>query len=69
MLRQILPAAALVCAVFATPSYATDYDGTPAGQFSQARVSFASTVLNDGRVLVAGGYDPVAQRDVATLDI
>jgi hypothetical protein len=70
MFRRTLPAAALVCAVFATPAYATDdYDWTPAGRFSQARVSVASTVLKDGRVLLAGGYDPVAQRDVATVDI
>ena len=69
MFRRILPAAALVCAAFATPAYATDYDWTAAGRFSQARISVASTVLKDGRVLVAGGYDPVAQRDVATVDV
>ncbi len=69
MFRRILPAAALVCAVFATPAHATDYDWTPAGRFSQARISVASTVLKDGRVLLAGGYDPVAQQDVATVDI
>lgn len=69
MLRWILPAGTLACAMFAAPAYATDYDWTPAGQLSQARVSVASTVLEDGRVLVAGGYDPVAQQDVATVDL
>src|SRR4051794_29332526 len=69
MFRWSLPAAALVCAVFAAPAHATDFDWSPAGQLSEPRTGAASAVLSDGRVLLAGGWQLPAQKDVATVDI
>jgi hypothetical protein len=69
MLRRFLPAAALVCAVLATPAYAADYDWTAAGDISEARTNLTSAVLADGRVLLIGGARPGAVQDLATVDI
>ena len=51
-------AAALACALLPalhTPAQAAEYDWAPAGRISEARTSAATAVLNDGRVLLAGG--------------
>ena len=69
MFRWSLPAAALVCAVFAAPAHATEFAWSPAGQLSQPRTAAASAVLSDGRVLLAGGWQLPAQKDVAAVDL
>ncbi|HEX6022685.1 MAG TPA: hypothetical protein VFZ00_11865 [Solirubrobacter sp.] len=70
MSRRLLLAAALLCAVFADPARAAEYEWVAAGNISQARSGVASAVLHDGRVLIAGGITPPAElEDVTTVDI
>jgi hypothetical protein len=69
MIRRSLAVGALLCVAAAAPAHATEYDWTPAGQLSEARLGAASAVLGDGRVLFAGGWKLPAQQEVATVDV
>ena len=69
MLRRILPTAALLCAVLASPTYAADFAWKGAGSLAAPRTGAASAVLNDGRVLLVGGRSLAPAKDTPVVDV